>query len=55
MSMENDTRLAMMQMRNDAHRNDNNRPRRNSRTHSRIRPAASAVAAFTLLLFTRSF
>ncbi|EGB15500.1 hypothetical protein DND132_2296 [Pseudodesulfovibrio mercurii] len=55
MSMENDTRLAMMHMRNDAHRNDDTRPRRNSRTHSRVRPAASALAAFTLLLFTRGF
>ena len=53
MSMDNDTRLAMMHMRNEAHRNDNIRPRRNNGRH--MRQAASAVAAFTLLLFTRNY
>jgi len=53
MSMDNDTRLAMMHMRNEAHRHDSERPRRNS--SRRIRPAVSAAAAFALLLFTRGF
>jgi hypothetical protein len=53
MSMDNDTRLAMMHMRNEAHRNGNERPRRNNSRH--LRQAASAMAAFTLLLFTRGF
>ena len=54
MSMDNDTRLAMMNMRNDAHRQAPARSRRNNR---RVRPAsettASAMAAFALTLFTR--
>lgn len=53
MSMDNDTRLAMMHMHNDAHRNDTARPRRNNR--SRVRSTATAVAAFALTLFTRGF
>lgn len=53
MSMDNDTRLAMMRMRNEAHRHDSVRPRRNNSRH--IRPAATALAAFALLLFTRVF
>jgi hypothetical protein len=53
MSMDNDTRLAMMHMRNEAHRNGTDRPRRNNGRH--VRPAASAVAAFALLLFSRGF
>lgn len=53
MSMENDTRLAMMHMRNEAHRANSARPRRNNR--ARIRTASTAVAAFALTLFTRGF
>ncbi len=53
MSMDNDTRLAMMHMSNDAHRNNAPRPRRNNR--ARIRTVSSTVAAFALTLFTRGF
>ncbi|WFS62614.1 hypothetical protein LF599_00205 [Pseudodesulfovibrio thermohalotolerans] len=53
MSMDNDTRLAMMHMRNEAHRYDDIRPRRNN--SKRVRKITSAMAAFTLLLFTRGF
>ncbi|WP_272698796.1 hypothetical protein [Desulfovibrio sp. Fe33] len=53
MSMDNDTRLAMMHMRNEAHRYEEIRPRRNN--SRRVRTVTSAVAAFALLLFTRGF
>jgi hypothetical protein len=53
MSMDNDTRLAMMHMRNEAHRNGNDRPRRNNSRH--VRPAITAVASFAMLLFARGF
>jgi len=49
MSMENDTRLAMMHMSNDAHRQPSDRPRRNNRT--RIRPTVrTVIVAFALAL-----
>ncbi|HKI81153.1 MAG TPA: hypothetical protein VKA04_05860 [Pseudodesulfovibrio sp.] len=55
MSMDNDTRLAMMHMRNEAHRNGNgnDRPRRNNSRH--VRPAITAVVSLAMLLFTRAF
>ena len=51
MSMDNDTRLAMMNMRNDARTAHAAPARRNFRRYRRI--ASATVTAFALTLFTR--
>lgn len=52
MSMENDTRLAMMHMENDVRAARARTPRRrNSRRYRRI--AGATLTAFALTLFTR--
>lgn len=54
MSMDNDTRLAMMHMRNDAQRQTSERPRRARRRPRTVSSAATtAMAFFALTLFTR--
>ena len=52
MSMDNDTRLAMMHMRNDAREAQAVPARRRSFRHYR-RIAGATVTAFALTLFTR--
>ncbi|WP_164879859.1 hypothetical protein [Pseudodesulfovibrio sp. S3] len=52
--MDNDTRLAMMNMSNNAHRQTPARSRRNNRSRrSASATMVSTMAAFALTLFTR--
>jgi|GEM_PF-2092316 len=55
MSMECDTRLSMMALRDQtSHAPAPRRTRRARRARSFVAPAAAAIATFALTLFTRS-